>query len=603
MSKIQSLLQVLVKQKGEIAILQPEKNVQFFHADRTPIKIFLPELDQKTLWQMIEEIHPQKEQIDQQNPKSFQFTYQSNVGNFQVDVKPLPNLVIRLKKVSVKNTSVPVVHAEQVANRSSTAIQTTTQSPRSPTQGAINSQGAMTQAAMTQATTTQVAVNPQSVIHTQGAITPQVAIAPQATVTPQGMDQLYPPHSPHLASLAFSTHTYPSAAIHPSAIASAPLMSSPLSNDHLAASPFTIQPKHRIVPQTIQHQGLIDLVTYAIQLGASDLHLSSHEIPMLRIDGRLTPIQQKLDFLLQPALESLVTADEKELVHRGHSIDRGVYINQHIRVRINVFLHKEGWACAIRILHSKIPSLQELKLPSILHSIANISHGLILVCGPTGSGKSTTLAALLQYILNQRGGLLVTLEDPIEYVFQGSDRVVIRQRELGVHVKSFADGLKSALREDPDFILIGELRDHASIKLAITAAETGHLVLASLHSRSAIAAIDRMIDSVDHEIQQQVRHQLSDALQAVISQRLIPRKNNPGRMVAVECMRNTTSIANMIRESKGAQMVSAIQAGGEDGMVLLESSLAQLVKRGMIDVEDAHVNARYHAILNRYLEK
>jgi len=374
-----------------------------------------------------------------------------------------------------------------------------------------------------------------------------------------------------------------------------------MSSDREHEVDFKLQPKHVITPTQVTHEVLIMLLDLATEMKASDLHLSAHEPPVVRVDGVLIPLPWGRPLNVKTALESLLTLAERAHVESGGSIDRGVTLNSQIRLRLNIYLHSGGWGAAIRLIRKTPPPLSSLGLSLPWTSITRDPHGLLLVCGPTGSGKSTTLAALTQLILRERGGVLITLEDPIEYTFSAERGTLIRQRELGLHVSSFAEGLRAALREDPDIILIGEMRDPETIKLALTAAETGHLVLSSLHSRSASSAIERIIDSVPAEGQEQVRTQLADSLRGIISQRLIPKRAGEGRVAAVEYLRSTHSVASMIRDSKTSHITSAIQAGGDEGMILLERSLAQLVERGVIRRQDGEASANQLATYQQYI--
>jgi twitching motility protein PilT len=272
------------------------------------------------------------------------------------------------------------------------------------------------------------------------------------------------------------------------------------------------------------------------------------------------------------------------------------------RLRVNIYSSEEGLCAAVRILRRDVPSLAELNLPSQLASLTDLPHGLILVCGPTGSGKSTTLASLVQHALHVEPQVLVTLEDPIEYVIRPMrPSGLVRQREVGRHVRDFATGLRDALREDPDILLIGEMRDPETISLALTAAETGHLVFASLHTRTAPSAVERIVDTYPPERQRQIRVQLADALRAVISQRLIPTADGASRVPAIELLRVTHGVANLIREGRTAQIVSALQAGGSEGMQVLERNLVDLVRTKRIRREAAVAAANDVSALNEYL--
>jgi twitching motility protein PilT len=272
------------------------------------------------------------------------------------------------------------------------------------------------------------------------------------------------------------------------------------------------------------------------------------------------------------------------------------------RFRVNVYQASTGIAVAIRLLAATPPALADLGLPVPLDDVIDLPHGLVLVCGATGSGKSSTLAALAGEALRRRPGMLLTLEDPIEYVLplRGA-RGVARQRQVGRDVKDFASGLRDALREDPDILIIGEMRDPDTISLALTAAETGHLVLASLHSRSAASAVERIVDAYAPERQQQIRIQLADALRVVVAQRLLSRQGGEGRVVALEVLRVNHAVANAIREAKTANIQSAMQAGKREGMLPLERCLADLVQRQRVSLEDARAAANDPGALTSYL--
>ena len=273
------------------------------------------------------------------------------------------------------------------------------------------------------------------------------------------------------------------------------------------------------------------------------------------------------------------------------------------RVRVHVFQSSAGLAAAVRLLPRAAPSLSSLHMPVPLDDLADLTQGLVLVCGATGSGKSTTLAALAQEALRKRSIVLTTLEDPIEYSLSPPETSLIRRRQVGRDVRDFATGLRDALREDPDVLLVGEMRDPETIGLALTAAETGHLVLASLHSRSAASAIERIVDVYPGERQSQIRVQLADSLRAVVVQRLLPRARGEGRIPAIEVLRVTHAVASLIREGKTAQIGSAIQSGRREGMLTLERCLADRVQAGEIRAEDARAVANEPSSLASYLAR
>lgn len=355
-----------------------------------------------------------------------------------------------------------------------------------------------------------------------------------------------------------------------------------------AVAPAAVAPVEESPVEPVTAGALAQLLEHAAELGASDLHLATGEPAVVRIDGRLSPLGQAPQDPRALVAHLLDDEAEAELVRAG-SLDRAVQTSSGMRYRANLYRCEQGLAAAFRILRREAPALGSLGLPVALEWLVDFSHGLVIVCGPTGSGKSTTLAALAREALRRRRGLLLTLEDPIEYAFAATPGTIVRQREIGRHVADFPSGLRAALREDPDLLLVGEMRDPESIQLALTAAETGHLVLASLHSRSAPSAVERIVDSYPPERQQQIRVQLADALRAVVSQRLLPRASGRGRVPAVEVLKVTHGVAHRIREGKTAQLVSSMQTGASEGMVTLERCVEQLVRSGRVTAEVARL--------------
>jgi twitching motility protein PilT len=346
---------------------------------------------------------------------------------------------------------------------------------------------------------------------------------------------------------------------------------------------------------------LIALISRAAAQKASDVHLMDGEAPVIRVDGRLGPLAGEglvdLAALLGPSLGAAAAAR----LAAGASADLGLSVDGVGRCRLNVFQTSRGRAAAIRVHRAAPPTLAQLRLPVSLDDLVDLPHGLVLVCGPTGSGKSTTLAALAREALDRRSCVLLTLEDPIEYELAAGARGLVRQRQVGRDVKDFATGLRDGLREDPDILLIGEMRDAETVSLALTAAETGHLVLASLHSRSAASAVDRIIDTYPSDQKPQIRVQLADALRAVVSQRLIPRASGEGRVAALEVMRATHAVASAIRDAKTSNLQSAMQSGKKEGMIPLERCLADLVQKRQITVEAARAVANDPTALTQYL--
>lgn len=333
---------------------------------------------------------------------------------------------------------------------------------------------------------------------------------------------------------------------------------------------------------------ITELLKFGVQSGASDLHLSAGLPPMMRVHGDI----KQLNF---PPLEhkdvhamvyDIMNDHQRKFYESELECDFSYEIPNVSRFRVNAFNQSRGAAAVFRTIPTEILTLEQLQCPSIFAEIADKPRGIVLVTGPTGSGKSTTLAAMIDYINKSRQYHILTIEDPIEFVHK-SNKSLINQREVGLQTKSFANALRSALREDPDVILVGEMRDLETIRLAMTAAETGHLVFGTLHTSSAAKTIDRIVDVFPAEEKDMVRAMLSESLQAVISQTLLKLKDGSGRIAAHEIMIGTPAIRNLIRENKVAQMYSAIQTGQQYGMQTLDQCLVGLMRKGLISKEAA----------------
>lgn len=335
-----------------------------------------------------------------------------------------------------------------------------------------------------------------------------------------------------------------------------------------------------------------DLMEEVVERGGSDLHLSAGLPPYMRVNGKLMPAEYEplTAEMCQRLIFSMLNNTQRKQLEQTWELDCSYGVRGLARFRVNVYKDRGTYAAALRALSSKIPTIETLGLPNIVREMSEKPRGLVLVTGPTGSGKSTTLASMINNINLTRAEHILTVEDPIEFVYEPI-KSVIHQRQVGEDTKSFANALRAALREDPDVILVGEMRDLETIQLAISAAETGHLVFGTLHTSSAAQTVDRMVDVFPPEQQMQVRVQLSNSLVSVFSQTLVPRKNvKPGefgRVMAQEIMAVTPAIANLIREGKTSQIYSAIQTGGKLGMVTLEKVLADLYKAGTISFESA----------------
>jgi len=333
---------------------------------------------------------------------------------------------------------------------------------------------------------------------------------------------------------------------------------------------------------------LNELLALTIKEQASDLHISAGHPPVLRIAGRLVPLikMKKLSAEDTQGLAfALMTEPQQERFLKEKDVDFSYHFEERARFRVNVFWQRESVSVALRLIPAKIPTIEELNLPPILHQFTKPSQGFVLITGPSSHGKSTTLAALIDEINHTRADHIITIEDPIEYVFE-DDRSIIDQREVYQDTLSFTRALRATFRQDPDVIMVGEMRDPETMAIAITAAETGHLVFATLHTNSAALTIHRIVDSFPPAQQDQIRAQLSGSLLGVVSQRLIPRIKG-GLIPACEIMISTPAVANLIRENKIHELPLVIETSAEIGMISLNRSLANLVKAREISLENA----------------
>jgi twitching motility protein PilT len=331
-----------------------------------------------------------------------------------------------------------------------------------------------------------------------------------------------------------------------------------------------------------------DLLRMVVERGASDLHLAVGIPPVLRIDGKLYPTSFNLltGQESQRLVYDILTDEQIQRFESALELDFSYSLGKVSRFRVNCYKDKNTVATAFRVIPAKIPTIRELGLPILLEELTRKPRGLILVTGPTGSGKSTTLAAMINQINMESSRHIITIEDPIEYLHQHR-MSIINQREVGLDTKTFNNALRAALREDPDVILVGEMRDLETISTAITCAETGHLVLATLHTNNAPQTIDRVVDVFPPGQQEQIRFMLSNNLEAVLCQQLLPRAGVPGRVCAMEVMIATSAIRNLIRESKAHQITSSMQTSAAQGMQTMDQALKDLYSRGIITYDEA----------------
>ena len=347
---------------------------------------------------------------------------------------------------------------------------------------------------------------------------------------------------------------------------------------------------------------IVELLKKTVELNASDLHISVAVPPVMRINGKLKRYGEKS---LSPKdtselIKQLLSEKQLSGLNESGEIDLSFSQAGLGRFRVNIYRQRGSYGAAIRVVALRIPSMNELSLPPAIGSLVQKKRGLVLVTGPTGSGKSTTLASMIDTINRDRSCHILTLEDPIEYLHK-HNKSLVNQREIGNDSQSYANALRAALRQDPDVILVGEMRDLDTISIAITAAETGHLVMSTLHTIGAAKTVDRIIDVFPPHQQQQIRVQLSTVLEGIISQQLLPKINRDGRIAAFEVMTSTTAIRNLIREGKTHQIQTIVQTGSKFGMKTMDNSISELYRRGIITEETALNHAVDRDMLQRYL--
>ncbi len=335
---------------------------------------------------------------------------------------------------------------------------------------------------------------------------------------------------------------------------------------------------------------------YALAKNISDLHFISGDPPRVRVHGSLTQLNDDvltIDFVKEAVYE-IMSGQLQRNFEKDDAVDFAYEIPDISRFRVNVMRHLNGYGAVLRAIPSTALTLEQLDMPEVVRNLCKHTQGMILVTGKTGSGKSTTLAAMVDAINKRIKGHILTIEDPIEFV-HASMSCLISQREIGKHSESFADALNSALREDPDVILVGELRDLETISIAVTAAEMGILVMGTLHTNGAAATVDRMVNTFPADKQNHIRTMLSTSLRGVISQQLLPRKDKPGRVAALEILVNTSGVANLLRQGKLDQLETAMQSGGATGMQTMDSALMELVESGVISTQEAYQQANNKA--------
>ena len=591
MARIDSLLRLVLQQGADELRLGVEREPKMF-ARGAAKRLSVPATSEETLRILLGEIMSPEVEAELRAQGGLETVYEAaGLGTFRVkfsngqtarfDVVFVHSPVLAAEGEAAKGASVgkgtlPQAHVN-VANGPEARRDATPEGPREAASRALDKRATMPQAS-------------------------GLVAGPPAPPQPQAADA-----QPHAAQAPQPKPQSPSAAV-PNAPARAPRASRAQPQPTAACAPApareSLPAPAAARPDAIPAQpagALTEWTHRAAALGASDLHLAEGEPPRLRVHGRL----QHFDAPAPEDLPRLLDLPPESRAHlaRGGSIDLGLDIPELGRVRVHVYRTDTGLAAAVRLLPAAAPSFSELNMPLAFDDVIDQPHGLVLVCGAAGSGKSTTLAALAQQLLKKRSVLLVTLEDPIEYALTPGPQSLVRRRQIGRDVPDFPSGLRDALRADPEVLLVGEMRDPESITLALTAAETGHLVLASMHSGSATSAIERIVDAYPAAARDPVRIQLADILRAVIVQRLLPRARGVGRVPAVEVLRVTRAVASLIRDGKTMQLPSVLQSSKREGMLALERSLADRVLSGEVKLEAAAAAANDPDTLQRMLDQ
>ena len=404
-------------------------------------------------------------------------------------------------------------------------------------------------------------------------------------IEPTGNLQSFSPKAPSVSNFENEMNSSPKIEADPLPDLPAPKMANQVQPPAAPSAFVSANPKA---------QARMDALFYKMsEVGASDLHLSTSMPPLVRKDGKILPLETNETTLSAEAMKELLTSimptKNQEEFSQRHDTDFAYEIPGLARFRANIFMDRKGMGAVFRIIPAKITTAEQLGLSKAVLDLCNLSKGLVIVTGPTGSGKSTTLCAMVNHINFQREDHIITIEDPIEFTHE-NQKCLINQREVHNHTNSFKDALRAALREDPDILLVGEMRDLETISIAIETAETGHLVFGTLHTTTAALTVDRIIDQFPADRQQQIRVMLSESLKGVIAQTLVPKKGG-GRVAALEVLIVTPAISNLIREGKTFQIPSAMQTGKQHGMVMLNDSLMDLVQKGIVEPKDAYLKA------------
>jgi twitching motility protein PilT len=449
-------------------------------------------------------------------------------------------------------------------------------------------------------------ISPEELMAMANPPAPATLAAMPAPATPAQAPAMPAPGPVPVAPVAAAPVAPPAPPMIPAPPTDSPqLAHAPAPGQPAAAPPAPPAAELAIAETPLANGDVISALEQVLFHGASDLHITANSMPMLRIDGRLRPVPGSsmwTEAEVTAAVRALMTEEQQGTFDTTHELDFAYALPGGTRFRVNSYQQRGATGAAFRIISTTIRSLEELGVPDVVAQFATLPRGLVLVTGPTGSGKSTTLAALIDLVNRTRYDHIVTVEDPIEYV-HSNKRSLINQREVGSDTHSFSAALKHVLRQDPDVILVGEMRDLETISVALTAAETGHLVFATLHTQDAAQTIDRIIDVYPSHQQSQIRTQLAATLMGVVSQTLVPRATGTGRVIATEVLITTPAISNLIREGKAHQITSSMQAGRSLGMHTMDQHLADLVNEGEITRDAAFEKAHDADSLERLIRR
>lgn len=568
MEKLNEYLQTLISVSGTELHLEPNKNPYVLTSKGTS-EIDSSPMQGTQISMMVFPLIPNDVKSQLPSSNEIEFVHPHNLGHFSFNVQKSPaGFVVTVRPIAGK---APIASAERAADDAEEA----------PKKGFMEN-------LFSKKDTTPAA--PETV----EAIADEISaiVKPEQAVPPSG------DLSSALADLNLDDYELPTVSKPQEPVLSADPEPTVQADSFNTPSRSELQPNANFQPATVSGSisgttRMDDLFKAMAAAGASDLHMSVSMPPMIRKDGRMKNLECSEGVLdsseMKKLLESIMPKKNQEEFAERNDTDFAYEITGLARFRCNIFADRKGMGGVFRIIPSKILTAEDLKLSKAIMDLTTLSKGLVVVTGPTGSGKSTTLCAMVDSINKTREDHIITIEDPIEFVHE-NHKCLVNQREVHNHTSSFKDALRAALREDPDIVLVGEMRDLETISIAIETAETGHLVFGTLHTTTAASTVDRIIDQFPADRQQQIRVMLSESLKGVIAQTLLPKKGG-GRVAALEVLIVTPAISNLIREGKTFQIASSMQTGKTQGMVLLNDALFDLVKRGLVEPRDAYIKA------------